>query len=231
MPIGSTYNGSLPLGELAIDELELFGRVLATNEMNGIWAADRLGKCKTNSCIVSIFCRSNIVTTLDCTQTCATVAYSPPLVANGLLTGCTPPSGSCFPQGVTPVICTAASTCGAQVACQFSITVNPPTNCPPCPQTLFRTLNTGTTSGGALLPTGAPELAWVNLAAPGGPLPLVVIDTNLWPIVAGPWLAPSATSAWVGPNVSGVIPPCPATTPTRSTRSCPAERPLPPATT
>ena len=69
--------------------------------------------------------------------------------------------------------------------------------------TLAATLNTGTANGnGAVLGTGAPEQVWVNVAAPGGPAPMVVADVTLFPIVSGPWLPASTTSAWVSPGAN-----------------------------
>ena len=200
--IGSTYNGAIGLGELAVDELELFNRTLTTNEMNALWIADSFGKCKTNTCLLSLFCPSDIVTNRSCTQTCAIVTYPAPFVTNGVLVSSTPPSGSCFALGTTIVTCTATNACGQSAVCSFTITVNPGTNCLPCDFTLAHRLYSGTTAGGAVLPTGAPEPLWVNTAAPFGPTPMVVVDTTLWPINGGPWLAPSAQSAWVGPNPS-----------------------------
>lgn len=204
--IGSTWNTGLPLGELAVDELELFSRPLATSELAALWSADSLGKCKTNSCLISIFCPTNQVVTVPCTQNCAVVTYTPPLVANGTLAGCSPPSGTCLQVGVTTITCVATNRCGQPTSCQFLVTVNPATNCLPCDPTLAQKLYTGTTATGALLATGSPEPLWSNTAAPGGPIPLVVVDTNLWPIAGGPWLPPSPQSAWVGPSVSAVGP-------------------------
>ncbi len=86
----------------------------------------------------------------------------------------------------------------------------PPGGCTtnPCPPTLAKVLNTGTTNGnGGLLPTGAPEQVWVNIAAPGGPTPMVVADPTIWPIVTGPWIAAGGASAWVTPNANNYGPP------------------------
>lgn len=76
------------------------------------------------------------------------------------------------------------------------------TNCLPCEPTLAYKLNTGTTPSGALLPTGAPEQNWVNIAAPGGPLPMIVANPTAYPIVSGPWVGPNSVSAWVTPNAN-----------------------------
>jgi hypothetical protein len=65
--------------------------------VSDLWNANSSGKCKTNLCNVSIFCPNNIITNASCTQACATVNYPAPLVANGVLTGCAPPPGTCFP--------------------------------------------------------------------------------------------------------------------------------------
>ena len=127
--IGGTYQPNRPYGELAIDELELFSRAITTNEVNSLWVADRLGKCKpgqpcTNS-VVSIFCPpgTNV-------QTCASSAqvfYPLPSAATscGVIANlvCTPPSGSIFPLGNTTVICTATDSQGNSASCSFVVTV------------------------------------------------------------------------------------------------------------
>lgn len=69
-----------------------------------------------------IDCPTNIVVT-TCGN-CEVVNYPAPGVINGVLVGCTPPSGSCFPLGVNGVNCIASNGCG-QVECVFTITVRP----------------------------------------------------------------------------------------------------------
>ena len=51
------------------------------------------------------------------------VNYATPLTSKGLLATCTPPSGSTFPLGATPVTCTADNGCSGSVNCGFTVTV------------------------------------------------------------------------------------------------------------
>ncbi|MBI5384585.1 MAG: HYR domain-containing protein [Verrucomicrobia bacterium] len=69
-----------------------------------------------------INCPSNI--TVRTCKDCEVVVYPAAVVVNGTLLGCTPPSGSCFPLGVTTVTCVATNPCGA-AECSFTITVRP----------------------------------------------------------------------------------------------------------
>ena len=68
-----------------------------------------------------INCPGNIVVD-TCNTACQIVAYPAPAVFNGVLVGCTPPSGTCFPIGTTTVTCLASNACG-QRECQFTVTV------------------------------------------------------------------------------------------------------------
>ena len=70
-----------------------------------------------------IRCPQDIVVT-TCSNNCQVVTYPAPLVVNGVLVGCTPPSGSCFPIGTTTVNCIARNDCGT-VDCKFTVTVRP----------------------------------------------------------------------------------------------------------
>lgn len=75
-----------------------------------------------------------IVLTNTCESNCLTVTYPPPVVINGTLASCTPPSGSCFPIGNTPVSCRATNDCGDFRGTGFSviiIPVLPVIQCPP----------------------------------------------------------------------------------------------------
>ena len=74
---------------------------------------------------LAIRCPQPITVTVPCGKECAVVNYPPPVVANGVLVGCTPPSGSCFPLGLTTVICVAKDECGHEVKCEFPIRVVP----------------------------------------------------------------------------------------------------------
>ncbi len=56
---------------------------------------------------------------------CASVTYNtPPATDNcpGVIVACNPPSGSCFPTGVTTVTCTATDTTGNTATCSFTVT-------------------------------------------------------------------------------------------------------------
>ena len=126
--IGAPYTPGI-VSETALDEIELFNRVLTTNELNSIWVADSLGKCKsgqppcTNS-VVTIICPTNM------TIACAPIVYYPAPQASttcGTITNitCVPPSGSVFPVGPTVVTCTAKDSLGNSNSCTFTITVTP----------------------------------------------------------------------------------------------------------
>lgn len=57
-----------------------------------------------------------------CSNECAVVHYPAPLVVNGSLVKCDPPSGSCLPPGVHTIRCEASNAC-ATVECKFTVTV------------------------------------------------------------------------------------------------------------
>lgn len=57
-----------------------------------------------------------------CSNDCAVVDYPRPVVVNGALAKCDPPSGSCLPVGETIVRCYATNAC-AEVECKFTVTV------------------------------------------------------------------------------------------------------------
>lgn len=122
----------------------------------------------------------------------------------------TPAAGTPYSPGTYPITVTLSDGAGGSATCTVNFVVTaPPGGCTtnPCPPTLTAVLNTGTTNGnGGLLPTGALEQVWVNVSAPGGPIPMVVFDTNLYPVASGPWVPASATSAWVSPDVTGMGP-------------------------
>ena len=70
----------------------------------------------------TIVCPSNIVATVDCGVACLPVTYPAPVVGNGVLVSCNPPSGFCFPPGVSTVTCVASNAC-ASTACSFVVRV------------------------------------------------------------------------------------------------------------
>jgi HYR domain/Domain of unknown function DUF11/Calx-beta domain len=75
----------------------------------------------------SITCPANITAkTPNAGDPCVIVNYPPPTVSDncpGIGFVCTPPSGSCFPLGVTTVTCTATDTSGNTATCTFKVTV------------------------------------------------------------------------------------------------------------
>jgi len=57
-----------------------------------------------------------------CSNECAVVTYPAPVVVNGTLIKCEPPSGSCLPVGQHIVRCVASNAC-EEVECKFTVTV------------------------------------------------------------------------------------------------------------
>src|SRR5205823_5029794 len=55
---------------------------------------------------------------------CMVVNYPAPVATDncGATTVCTPPSGTCFPQGTTTVTCTATDSAGLTAHCAFTVT-------------------------------------------------------------------------------------------------------------
>ncbi|MEO5616266.1 MAG: LamG-like jellyroll fold domain-containing protein, partial [Candidatus Eisenbacteria bacterium] len=75
-------------------------------------------------------------TTILCQSASGAVfEYVPPSIeevcGGDVLINCTPPSGTVFPIGVTPVVCTAVTAGGDTAICQFNVTVLP--GCNPTP--------------------------------------------------------------------------------------------------
>ena len=70
-----------------------------------------------------IKCPRNVIVE-SCESNCQKVEYANPIVVNGTLVSCVPPSGSCFPLGTTIVHCIASNKCG-RTDCKFTVTVRP----------------------------------------------------------------------------------------------------------
>jgi hypothetical protein len=64
------------------------------------------------------------ITVVACSNDCAVVDYPAPVVINGVLVKCDPPSGTCFPIGMTIVNCEASNAC-ARAECKFTVRVLP----------------------------------------------------------------------------------------------------------
>jgi hypothetical protein len=127
--IGGSHAVNDPYGELALDEVELFNRVLTAAEMTALWQADSNGKCKTNQpCQIGVSCPTNIIV-----HTCGTnavVTYPAPTLtgpcASNAIVVFTPPSGSTFPAGTTTVTCSVYDANGFPAGkCTFTVTVVP----------------------------------------------------------------------------------------------------------
>ena len=139
--IGGSHVVTNGYGELAVDEVELFNRVLTSGEMTALWQANSYGKCKptfpcTNS-TVSIFCPPN--TNVQTCTTSAVVFYPAPIATTscGIITNitCVPASGSTFPLGTTVVTCTATDSLGNTAFCTFNVIVTRDLTPPSCPPT------------------------------------------------------------------------------------------------
>ncbi|MGH8004176.1 MAG: HYR domain-containing protein, partial [Limisphaerales bacterium] len=84
----------------------------------------------------SVVCPANITTTAAAGRCDAAVSYTATPNDNcpGVSLVCTPPSGSVFSAGTTPVKCVATDAAGNKDSCQFTVTVNdgqkPIVNCP-----------------------------------------------------------------------------------------------------
>ncbi len=97
----------------------------------------------------SITC-SNVMYSTDvgeCTR--SNVTYEVVVIDNcpGVNVACTPPEGSTFPKGVTPVMCTATDAAGNSATCNFNVTVND-TGAPTilCPTNIVADADLGTCS-------------------------------------------------------------------------------------
>ena len=70
-------------------------------------------------------------------------------------------------------------------------------------QSLPGLFNTGVDDTGAILPTGAVDPHWTLAVSPDASVPgpnAIVVDDQLFPIVAGPWLPTDEFSKWIGPQ-------------------------------
>jgi hypothetical protein len=83
------------------------------------------------------------LTVTTCSNTCQVVTYPAPVVLNGVLIKCDPPSGFCFPIGATIVNCEASNAC-ARAECKFTVTVRPvPPPAIQCPSNVVATVPCG----------------------------------------------------------------------------------------
>lgn len=85
---------------------------------------------------------------IPCESNCAPVTYPPPVVTNGTLVSCIPPSGTCFPIGWNSVSCRATNECGDLAIWGFSVRViaEPPViQCPTNENELYSIAPCGST--------------------------------------------------------------------------------------
>jgi hypothetical protein len=71
-----------------------------------------------------ITCPPNQSVSVPIGQPCGVVTYPAPTATDncpGVTTVCSPPSGSCFPNGTTTVTCTATDTSGNTASCSFTV--------------------------------------------------------------------------------------------------------------
>jgi hypothetical protein len=108
------------------------------------------------------------ITVTTC-KNCEVVNYPPPAVNNGVLIGCTPPSGSCLPPGNHVVTCTASNGC-ERTECRFVIVVRPIQTCikPPLNMVLWLPFDEPIGPIANNIIAGAPDGTHV-----GGPVPLL----------------------------------------------------------
>jgi len=128
-----------PSNDLVITQSPTNGTIAfpGTNTVT-ITVADQAGN--TTNCTASfivadtmlpqITCQSNITNNVSISQSSAVVTFSTPTaVDNCSVTAtvtCVPASGSIFPLGTTPVVCTAVDPAGNTTSCTFSVTVTAP---------------------------------------------------------------------------------------------------------
>jgi len=107
------------------------------------------------------------ITVTACSNTCQVVTYPPPTVINGVLVGCVPPSGTCFPAGVTTVNCVATNECGRS-ECKFTVTVKPGSPCvkPPLNMVLWLPFDEPAGFTAHNIVPGAPNGVYLNGVSP-----------------------------------------------------------------
>jgi hypothetical protein len=72
---------------------------------------------------ICLLCPTDLTVVAPTGQDQATVVYPPPTVSDGSSVVCVPSSGATFPEGTTPVTCTAHDPTGDSETCSFMVTV------------------------------------------------------------------------------------------------------------
>lgn len=156
-----------------IDEVELFKRALSAAEVQAIFKAGSLGKCKC-----TITCPNPITKSNDPNLCGAFVAYPDPMTSTGCgVVTCDPRSQSFFQTGTTTVTCSTA----AGRSCTFTVRVNdiqPP----------FITCQNLTVVATPLCPFGATAKAIFTVTTADncpGPVTIECKDQNNNPVISG----------------------------------------------
>ena len=111
-------------------EFDGFDRSLYRDIVYTAIAKDNKGRIATRTIIAHYDLTPPVLECTDMTVTAANgvdavVDYNVPIPSDDILT-CTPPSGSTFPIGTTPVTCTARDLCHNTNTCAFNVTVRDP---------------------------------------------------------------------------------------------------------
>ena len=104
--------------------------------------------------VESCRCRPDIAVCAPPGTPCAVVTYPKPVFTdlccpnkpNSLYISCVPPSGACFPIGMTAVHCTATDAAGRRARCCFKVMVTPADPPVLCPNPTMLTFSAGTTN-------------------------------------------------------------------------------------
>jgi hypothetical protein len=165
---GLVTDNCTPVGEISVIQNPPAGTALPPGATQAtLVICDLAGNCR--ECVVTIqavysgtppviTCPSNIVTTVyvGCGSG-VSVTYPPPVIVNGALASCAPPSGSAFPLGVTTVTCVATNDCATNL-CTFTVTVNyggVTPQCVPHPSNMVMWLRFDETNGPTALNSSA----------------------------------------------------------------------------
>lgn len=127
-----------PSSDLVITQSPTNGTIVTTGTNTvTITVTDQAGNatnCTTSFIVVDttppvITCQSDITNTVSSSESSAVVTFPTPTATDNCSTAtvtCVPASGSIFPLGTTPVVCTAADAAGNTASCTFNVTVTGP---------------------------------------------------------------------------------------------------------
>jgi len=129
-PDQTSYSVSVPAGgTLLVNVHEINPGLLGCSSYT-LTVSGLLCDVACTACIPTITCPDNVMAVTDqnlCPNpACQVVNYPAPVVSDncpGVNVVCNPPSGSCFPAGVTTVTCTAADGSSNIATCSFTVTL------------------------------------------------------------------------------------------------------------